>query len=388
MRILFLNYEYPPLGGGAGNAAEYLMREFAKDETIEVDCVVSAVDNRQSEELISGKVYLYRVPIGDKRKSLKSQSAKDLLLYAWRAWRLSKKLLRERNYDGVHAFFTVPCGTVAWQLHRKFRIPYIVSLRGSDVPGYSKKYEKLYFFIKPLVRRVWDRSVSVISNSEGLKKLAVQTSARQKIEVIYNGVDIKVFVPTEGKKAKETFTVLCASRLEKRKGFRYVIEAIDRLREKYPQLRLIIAGGDGNAGEELRKMVLEKNLAEKVTFFGQYTREDLVRLQQESDVFVLPSFNEGMSNSLLEAMAGGLPVCMTLTGGSEELIYPGENGYIIEFASSGDIAQKLEMLLCDRDLTKKMGKKSREIAETMSWDAVARQYRKLYDLKFTSRDAS
>ncbi len=386
MRVLFLNYEYPPLGGGAGNATEYLMREFAKDKTLEVDVVVSAVDNRYSEESLGGSVQLYRVPIGDKRKSLKSQSAKELIVYAWRAWKLSKRLLKENRYDGVHAFFTVPCGAVAWRIRQFFKVPYIVSLRGSDVPGYSKKYDKLYFFITRFVRLIWSRSAAVVSNSEGLKKLALKTNDRQDIGVIYNGVDTGVFLPDKTQKQVETFTVLCASRLENRKGFRYVVEAMETLHVQYPQVRLVIAGGDGNAGEELRTMVAEKHLSDVVRFTGQYTREELVRLQQQSDVFVLPSFNEGMSNSLLEAMAGGLPVLMTPTGGAEELIQEGKNGYIIHFSDANDIAEKLKKLLLDRPLAEAMGKKSREVAEAMSWSAVAKEYGDLYKQAFSKKE--
>lgn len=385
MRILFLNYEYPPLGGGAGNATEYLMREFSKDASIEVDCVVSAVDNRESKESLGGNVHLYRVPIGDKRESLKSQSAKELISYAWKAWKMSRKLLQKNRYDGVHAFFTVPCGVVAWRIQSVFGLPYIVSLRGSDVPGYSKKYDTLYFFITRLVRHVWRKSVAVVSNSQGLKELALKTNSHQEIGMIYNGVDTEVFVPDQTKRNKDIFTVLCASRLENRKGFRYVVEAMEALRDRYPQLRLVLAGGDGNAGEELRKMVVEKKLSDVIRFTGQYKREDLVILQQMADVFVLPSFNEGMSNSLLEAMAGGLPVIMTPTGGAEELIHEEENGYVVPFAESAVIADKLEILLCDRKLTQRMGEGSRKIAESMNWSSVAQEYRKLYESRFSSR---
>lgn len=381
MRILFLNYEYPPLGGGAGNASEFLLKEFAKDKTIEVDAVVSAVDNVARKDSLGGGVCVYRLPIGDKRQSLKSQSAKDLLLYAWKASRMGKKLMREKKYDGIHAFFTVPCGAVAWRLHARFGTPFMVSLRGSDVPGYSRKYEKLYFFIKPLVREIWKRAASVISNSRGLKDLALKTDSRQTIDVIYNGVDTTVFSPHIDRSDKE-FRILCASRLEKRKGFRYVVEAVDALKERYPNIRLTLAGGDGNAGEELRSLVAEKNLASYVTFSEQYDRAKLAQLQSASDVFVLPSFNEGMSNSLLEAMAGGLPVLMTPTGGAEELILEGKNGYGIQFADAKDIAQKLEILIQDPEKTRMMGKESRRVAESMQWSSVAKEYSDRYQRKF------
>lgn len=386
MRILFLNYEYPPLGGGAGNATEYLMREFSKYPDLSIDIVTSSIDGKYSEESLSGDIRLYRVPIGDKRNTLKSQSAGELLRYTKKALALSRELVSKSHYDGIHAFFTIPCGAVAWWIGRTFHIPYIISLRGSDVPGYSKKYTVLYFFLKSFVRSIWRRSAFVVSNSEGLKFLANKTNSSQRIGVIYNGVDTQVFTPGNKGKEKDVFTVLCASRLESRKGFSYVVEAVAILREKYPHLQLILAGGDGDAGDDLRALVKEKNLSEVVKFFGQYTRKDLVRLQQETDVFILPSFNEGMSNSLLEAMAGGLPVIMTPTGGAEELVQEGENGYIVRFADARHIAEKLQLLLSDQLLTERMGKKSREVAEKMSWNAVAQEYRDLYKQAFSKKE--
>lgn len=384
MRILFLNYEYPPLGGGAGNASEFLLREFAKDSTLEVDAVVSAADNVAQKESLGGGVSVYRLPIGDKRQSLKNQSAKDLLLYTWKALRMCKKLMREQKYDGVHAFFTVPCGAVAWRLHARFGIPFLVSLRGSDVPGYSRKYERLYFFIRPLVRKIWERAALIVSNSRGLKDLALKTDPRQIIDVIYNGVDTEAFSPHIDRTDKE-FRILCASRLERRKGFCYVVEAVDILKERYPNIRLILAGGDGNAGEELRALVAEKKLDSFVTFSGQYDRAKLAELQSMSDVFILPSFNEGMSNSLLEAMAGELPVLMTPTGGAEELIIEGKNGYTIQFADKDDIAQKVELLMQNGEKTRLMGKESRRMAQSMQWSCVAEKYRTRYAEKFDSK---
>lgn len=382
MRVLFLSYEYPPLGGGAGNAAEYLLRELSEMPGISLDVVTSSVNNAYRFETVNNSLTIHFLPVGEKRNTLKRQSIWELLLYTFRSYRLCKKLISEKQYDGVHVFFTVPCGAIAWRLWKRFRIPYIVSLRGSDVPGYSEKYALLYPFLRSLIRVIWKYAGSVVSNSAGLRSLAHRTNPDQSIEVIYNGVDTKTFTPFEGERDLKTYTILCASRLEKRKGFRYVVEALDILKDRHPQIRLLIAGGDGGAEEELRSLVKEKNLSDRVDFFGEFKRSDLVKLQQKSDVFVFPSFNEGMSNNLLEALAGGLPVLMTPTGGAEELVRDGENGYIIRFADSRDIAEKLELLLRNPELMKQMGAKSREIAKEMSWQSVANAYRSLYEKVF------
>ena len=87
MRILFLNYEYPPLGGGAGNATAYLLKEFAKIPGLEVDLVTSAIDKKYQLEKIGENIRIHRLPIGKNPKNLHFQSQKDLLIYAWKVVR-------------------------------------------------------------------------------------------------------------------------------------------------------------------------------------------------------------------------------------------------------------------------------------------------------------
>jgi glycosyltransferase involved in cell wall biosynthesis len=379
MKILFLNYEYPPLGGGAGNATKYLLQEYAKHEDLSVDLVTSAIDEEFVESRINGKVGILRLPIGKNGKNYQKQSIRDLLVYSWRAYFFSRAQLKKgESYDAIHAFFSVPCGVLAMLLSWEFRIPYIVSLRGADVPGYAERFTFLYGFLRPIVRLVWKYARCVISNSEGLRQLALKTKPDQNISVIYNGVDTEFFYPDEGKRNPKMTTILCASRLTRRKGFIYAIEAFSKISQKYNTIRMIIAGGDGNATEELKRYVEQLNLTKRITFFGEYNHNSLLKLQQSSNIFLFPSLNEGMSNSMLEAMASGLPVIMTPTGGAQELVEEGKNGFLVGFRDAEDIAKKLEMLIQDKDLCKEMGRESRRRAQTLSWSSVALEYKNRY----------
>lgn len=377
MKILFLNYEYPPLGGGAANATKYLLEEYSKHANIEVDLITSAIDKQRATEEIGGRVRIYRLPIGKNAEKMRHQSQKDLLAYSAVGYKAARRLMQQEKYDVIHAFFGVPCGFMAMVLSQEFKVPYIVSLRGSDVPGYSERFAFIYKLLTPIIMLVWGRAKSVVSNSKGLKELALKARPKQEIPVIYNGVDVEKFTTCD-RSDRDTVRVLCASRLMKRKGFKFVIEAVAKLREKYPQLRLEIAGGYGDASDELRTIVKELNLKDVVEFSGEYQSDGLPEIQHRSDIFVFPSFNEGMSNSMLEAMAGGLPVIMTPTGGAEELICDCGNGYLVKFGNSDDIAQKIEKLLKDSKLRHEMGQRSREIAENMSWKSVSDKYIELY----------
>lgn len=378
MRILFFNYEYPPLGGGAANATQYLLREYANLEGLEVDLVTASVDGEYHLDKISEKISVHRLPIGKNAKNLHFQSQRDLLMYAWRAYFFAHGLIKRNKYDLTHSFFTVPCGFISYLLKCKYGLPYIVSLRGSDVPGYSDRFTFIYNLLRPLTRVIWKNAAQVVSNSQGLKELALKTRPEQMIGIIYNGIDIAEFVPDSGQRPAGKFIITSgASRLTKRKGHRFLVSAVKELSVKYPQVEYKVLG-EGNELEALQDLVREMRLDGHVSFVGRVPHDEVVRYYQEASLFVLPSLNEGMSNAMLEALAAGLPIVSTRTGGAEELVQEGENGYFIGYRDSRDIAEKVQKFLDDPALVSRMGESSRRQAERMSWRNVAEKYSETY----------
>jgi len=383
MRILFFNYEYPPLGGGAANATAQILLEYAKFPDLEVDLVTSSIDQEYHLGHIGESIRIHRLPIGKNAGNLHLQSTKDLLMYPWRAYWFSRRLIKAakkegRSYDLTHSFFTVPCGFISMLLKWEFDLPYVVSLRGSDVPGYSDRWPLIYAFLKPGFALIWQQAAIVVSNSLGLKELALKTRAKQKIGIIYNGIDTEKFKPSEKAQDKNAFIITPgASRITDRKGLNYLIDTVAILAKKYPQVSLRIMG-DGNARGSLEKQVRESGLSEKVEFLGRIPRDETVPYYQEASIFVLPSLNEGMSNAMLEAMSSGLPILATDTGGTVELVTDGENGYIIRMKDAVHLAEKIEALIVNPQLREKMGQASRWRAERMSWRNVAEEYHNLY----------
>ncbi|MFA5961751.1 MAG: glycosyltransferase family 4 protein [Parcubacteria group bacterium] len=385
MKVLFFNYEYPPLGGGAAHATENILKEYVKYSDLEVDLITSSFDSEYHLDNLSENIHVHRLPIGKNKENAMYQSQKQLIVYSWKAFFFARKLIKKAKrektpYDLTHSFFTVPCGFISMLLRFEFGLPYVVSLRGSDVPYYSERFMRIYFILKWPIVFIWKMAAAVIANSLVIKKLALKSNQRQEIGVIYNGVYTDVFKPEESPVPHENFTILCASRLSRRKGFNYAIDAFAKIYKKYPNLRLTIAGGEGNAEGELRQQVKDFGIEDKVSFTGLVDpNTEYVHHHQASDVFVLPSDNEGMSNNMLEAMASGMPIIMTPTGGADELIVEGANGYIVKFKDGNDIAEKLEKLINNPELTKSMGMESRKIAEKMSWKSVAEQYFAVYE---------
>ena len=378
MKILFFNYEYPPLGGGAANATFFILREYTKNDSLEVDLITSSIDGDYHLENAGKNVRIHRLPIGKNKHNLHFQSQKELIVYAWKAFFFANKLVKKNRYDVTHSFFTVPCGAISWALWLRYKIPYIISLRGSDVPGYSDRFGFIYKTISFFIKHIWNKSVAVVANSKGLKNLAHKTDSKQEIGVIYNGIDIDEFkADTLIKEEGKIYLTVGATRVTTRKGIDYLIEAVDLLKEKFPNIFLEIMG-EGDAKNDLENKTKNLGLEKKVKFLGRVPREKTFSYYQKADIFVLPSLNEGMSNAMLEALSSGLPIVATNTGGADELVRDGVNGSIVKMKDARDLAEKLEKIISNKELREQMGRESRKIAEKMSWEKVAKQYVNLY----------
>ncbi|MFA9261892.1 MAG: glycosyltransferase family 4 protein [Undibacterium sp.] len=379
MKVLFLNYEYPPLGGGAANATACILEEWAHDGSLEVHLVTSSISADLNETALGSNVFIHRLPIGKNENNLHHQSIKDVLVYSLKAWWFSRQLIKKQSvpFDMTLAFFGVPCGFLALLLKWEFHIPYAVSLRGSDVPGYSRKYAWLYPFIRPIIRLVWRSASAVVPNSVGLEMLAKESAPNQSFTIIENGVDIRRFTPDQAKRSKREFIITPgASRVTERKGLNYLIEAIAMLVPKYTEIRLKVMG-DGSARPALEALVREKGLEENVNFLGRIPREETAPYYQEASLFVLPSLNEGMSNAMLEALASGLPIIATPTGGTVELVTEGMNGMVVPEKSAEALAKAIETFLQNRELVTSYGNESRKRAEAQSWQRTANDFQKL-----------
>lgn len=370
MRILMLNYEYPPLGGGGSNACKYILKEFAK-KNLEVDLVTSSPADTFETEKMGSTISIYKLPVN--KKDIHYWTQREIITYSLKAQGYIKNLLKEKEYDVCHAFFGIPCGAIAYLFREK--MPYIVSLRGSDVPGFNNRFSFQYVFLKPVIKKVWSEAGAVVANSEGLKELALKTSHDQKISVIHNGIDISEFKPdlTKADKNKE-FSIICVSRLIERKGIRFLIEAIGKLKDRDIKLTLV---GEGNQEKELKELAVNLGISDRVDFKGYMNHDSIAELYKNSDVFVLPSLNEGMSNALLEAMASGLPVIVTDTGGTAELV--DGNGVIVPMGDLEAIVEAISGLFNNPEMCQQMSIKSRRNAEGMAWGAVGNKYIRTYE---------
>lgn len=361
MKILMLNYEFPPLGGGTGNANYYLLKEFAKAKSLSVDLVTSSATNRFEVDKFSKNINIFKLNVH--KKDIHFWKTAEIVRWISKAFFYSKKLVLDNKYDVCHCWSGWPSGVLGFLFRKK--VPYIVSLRGSDVPGYNPRLQELdRFFFRPLSRIVWAKADIVTANSEGLKELALKTMPAD-IDVIYNSVDIQEFKPKR-KNIGKSIRLISTGRLIKRKGYDCLIKAMVGL--NHCELLLI---GKGDQEKNLKK--LARDLKVNVIFKGYIAHQQIPAELRNSDIFVLPSLNEGMSNSLLEAMACGLPIITTDTGGSKELI--DNNGIVVPKQS---VAALRDAIIQIQPLIEEYGRQSRRRVENMSWHHISVQYMEKY----------
>jgi glycosyltransferase involved in cell wall biosynthesis len=365
-KILMLNYEFPPLGGGAGNATYNLLKEFSLDPTLHIDLITSSLGKGRVESL-SKNICVYFVDIG-KTKNAYTQPLKDILLYTIKGYLLAKRLKKENSYDLIHAFFGVPSGLMAYAL----KLPYVISLRGSDVPGFNPRFRIFeLIFLKSLSKHIWTHAFKVTTNSESLKDLAQKTGPLLEFKVIPNGVNTTTFSPSP---KNNIFTVISTSRLTSRKGIDLLIRGFSLFSNKKTDVRLLIVG-NGDQETALKKLALTFPTTH-IEFMDSVSNESLVVLYQRADVFCLPSHTEGMSNSLLEAMASGLAIVCSPTGDALDITK--DCGICIK-RTPESIAEAFEKLYEDRTMLEEFKKESRQKALSMDWKKTALAYKNIYN---------
>lgn len=376
MNVLFFGYEYPPLGGGVGNAIKHLFEEYSKFDDLQIDFVTTSIDNNYKVEKKYKNITFYHIPIGERTpEDYHKQKPKDMVLYIIKSYFLTWRLIFRKKYDLIH-FFGYPGGVVP--LLFRWKIPYIISLRGVDVPGYNDRFKKIYFIYKPLSKIIWRFAYKVVANSQGLADLAKETAPKQKFKVIPNGVDTKSFYPVSDNEKYHKFSITAGGTLfGAKKGLKYLISGFAKFNKKHPDTRLVLIGS-GDLEEELKKQVKKLNIQNSVEFIGRKSHKWIQKNLPKFHVFCLPSINEGMSNAALEALSSGLPLILTDTGGTKEILTEGENGYTVPKKNTDEISIKIENLYLQPNLRKTFGDASRKKAENMNWNKVAIEYMIIY----------
>lgn len=370
MHLLIINQEFPPVGGGAATASYNIAKEAVRAGA-RVTVLTSSFAGQPAREILDG-IDIIRIP-AVRRHEEKSNPFEMLTFLLSTLWWIA---LRGRGggYDVCIAFFGIPSGPAAWLLRQLAGTPYIVSLRGGDVPGFlPKDLGRWHFFTVGITRFLWRNAEAVVANSEGLRTLARNALSSLDFKLIPNGVDVELFHPaTRKEEATGPVRLLFVGRLCPQKNVHGLLDSMKLLPKGKWELHLV---GDGPLREELQAHARRFGLTEQVLFHGWVPREKLTRMYREAGIFVFPSMQEGMPNTVLEAMASGLPVVASRIEGCEDIIRDGQNGLLVPAGDIAALANALRRLLDDEKMRDYIGIAGRDtVVSRFGWSKTAQEY--------------
>jgi len=304
--------------------------------------------------------------------ALHKKPGKDPAAY----WRLLH-LLRKLQPDLVHTRNpgVLDCAAVALMAGVKLRVHGYHGWDVDDLHGSNPRRRRLRRLLHPLVTRFVTVSNDIrrwLTDDEGI--------GSERVERIYNGVDTARFQPAETRIASPRLRIGTVGRLQTVKNQVLLIDALVCLREQGADLAgnlEVSLIGDGPERAGLEQRILADGLEQIVTITGW--RDDIPATMQALDLFVLPSLNEGISNTVLEAMASGLPVVATAVGGNAELVQDGETGRLVTPQDPRALAAALSDYLDDREKLLRHGTAARARAVRLfSLDAMTAAYASFY----------
>ncbi len=378
MRILMINYEYPPIGGGAGVIAKHIAEGLVR---------------------LGHELHVLSVNYGDLPDSIEENGVlvtrlKSKRSYAWQSnpiemlsWmRYAKKFLRrhlkQESYDLCFAHFALPGGEVAYSMNLEFGLPYVLMSHGHDIPWFFPKqmwfYHTItYFWIRKIVlnsKALFVQSDAMESNA----KMFLGNERSNLVKQIPNGWDADFYYPDLGKKAA-CFELLFPGRLVKQKDPFTILKAVLRLKNEIPHLKLRVLG-DGPLRKTMEMWVKSNNLQNFVHFDGWVAKSKMREAYQACSMVVLPSLNEGMSMATMEAMACGAYVVVTDVSRNTMLVTPDVNGAIVGMRDDEALSETILAYYYEKHLKQYHVPQAsiESLADIYSWDAVLKAYDEVF----------
>jgi glycosyltransferase involved in cell wall biosynthesis len=279
-----------------------------------------------------------------------------------------------------------------WVFAKILRIPCLLTYHGSQES--SKKDAAIYASLKIqylmqwlfLSRLVWDRIVCV--DEHGLAELTHKLNKKaSRMRLVPPGIDSSKFNPQKTrntlKKYRGNPVILCPRRVDPKNGIHYLLLAIAKLKNTYPDVTLLIAGRTDSSYESylsfIKRLINENKLGESVVFLGSVPYDDMPVLYQNVDIVVIPSLAEARSLAAQEAMACGKPVIATNVGGLPEIIEDKKNGLLVTPRNPQAIFEAILTLILNPALAESLAESAAHTALSNAWAYRSEEYTNIYE---------
>lgn len=328
----------------------------------QIDVVTSGMKGLPAYEELNG-VRVHRVRCI--RRFRHYVTTPEMLTQIFPAYYKALELVRKDDHDLNHTHFVVPSGIVSYMLWKKIGLPYIITAHGSDIPGYNP--DRFYFMhrvIRVLWKQIVKNSTIITTPSHFLKRLA-QDQCNVTIKVIPNCYDC-----SKSSRGDKKNRILVVTRMFKRKGIQYFLEAIGNLKTDWE----IYIAGDGPYMPKLR--AIEKKISPSIKFLGFVQGRELSELYQSAKIFVFPSIQENFPVVLLEAMNAGCAVITTSAFGCAEVV--GDAAIQTKPGNVNDLQEAVQRLMNDEEEIRRLAGLGRKRAAEFASPNIACKFDNLF----------
>ncbi|WHE06914.1 glycogen synthase [Thermoanaerobacterium thermosaccharolyticum] len=377
MKVTIFTNEFPPnIYGGAGVHVDYLTKELSKLMDVDVRCF-------GDQDSSSGNMIVK----GYKEWDIIKKNSLDKLQKVLGPLSIDVAMVKDpitSNIVHCHTWYTFMAGFLAKML---YDIPLVVTIHSLE-PLRPWKEEQLgngYHLSTWMEKTGIEAADRIIAVSNDSKKdiMKCYNVPEEKIEVIYNGIDLNQYKKTDSNIARKKYGIdgryiLFVGRISRQKGIIHLIDAVKYL----PQDVKVVLCASSPDTEEIKIEMKEKvKLYPNIIWIDKMvTKEEIIELYSNAEVFVCPSVYEPFGIINLEAMACNTPVVASATGGIKEVVVDGETGFLVEPGNPEDLAEHIKKLLDDRGLAATFGANGRKRVEEMfSWESIAKKTYDMYE---------
>jgi glycosyltransferase involved in cell wall biosynthesis len=386
MKILMLNYEYPPLGGGGGVIHQHIAEELASRHDVTV--LTSRAKMLPPFEVVGG-VNVHRVAVIG-RDSQATASLVSMLSYFPASFYAGQKLINEIKPDLINSHFAIPTGPSAVLLGRRNRIPHVLSIHGGDIYDPSKRLSPHHTpGLHQTVRWALRQADRVAAQSKNTADNARRIYGYEKeITIIPHGLKEPVLPPfsrSELGLSNDQIALVTVGRLIARKANHHLIEILSRINN--PKLVLVLLG-EGPARTSLMELAKRLRVENRVIMPGFVSEERKYQYLQAADIFVSTTSHEGFGLMYVEGMFCRLPIITYAHGGQADFLEDGKTGFLVRLNDQETFRQRLEWLIQDPQLRKTMGEYNLELSRKFTVRHCALQYEQLFEEMISPKTSS
>jgi glycosyltransferase involved in cell wall biosynthesis len=366
LRILCLNYEYPPVGGGGGRIAHRINTELVRrGHAVRVQ--TAGLKHLSAHEVVED-VEVFRTE--SFRKKEDTCTVPEMALYLLTSFLPTLRHIRKWNPHVIHVHFAVPTGALACTASLFTGMPYVLTAHLGDVPGgVPEQTAGLFRLVQPFTRPIWSRAAAITAVSTFVADLAERAYGRRP-EVVLNGMPLG---PRPSIAIHSPPRFVLVGRLSLQKNPVLAIRAL-ALVQNLPWVCEII--GDGPLRAEMEREARGAGIESRVQFRGWLGAADVAAAMSGADALLITSHSEGLPMAAIEALDRGLAIVSSRIGGVADVVEDGRNGFLCELTPES-FSTALRAILSDPEKLRAKREASSAMAEHFDLSRSVDAYERL-----------